>query len=332
MADNQRDKGEATSMATIIDEWLTNPLMRKVLQFVAHREGKERRTEKILKAYAGEDVDFSLGDRFAYFLVKVILDLVISRTGIPEGVVKENLREGYWRKGLASTLEGLAWRGPKRPFISSAPFLVVWNFTNACNLNCKHCYQSADEPKPDELKTEEALEAVDEMADAGVAYIAFSGGEPLFRDDFFRVAEHTTERDLGFAVATNGTLLTEDRVEKLEELGCQYIQVSLDGKRETHNEMRGANVYEKTMNGIENAVDSDITVGVAMTVISENFEEVEDVIDITEDVGADIFMHYNFIPTGRGKGITDLDITPEQREELLMMLSSETGKRDINLL
>ncbi|KXA96390.1 hypothetical protein AKJ37_05370, partial [candidate division MSBL1 archaeon SCGC-AAA259I09] len=54
--------------------------------------------------------------------------------------------------------------------------------------------------------------------------------------------------------------------------------------------------------------------------------------DRTEDVGADMFMHYNFIPTGRGKEMAKLDLNPHEREELLKKLAKESENREINLL
>ncbi|KXA99665.1 hypothetical protein AKJ40_02640 [candidate division MSBL1 archaeon SCGC-AAA259M10] len=319
-------------MANIIESWLGNPLFRRVLGFFTKRSDGERRFEKILERYAGKEVDLGIRDRASYLFVERILDSVVSGAGLELEKAKENLKQGYWRKGLASVLEGIAWRGPQKPFTSYCPFLVVWNFTNACNLNCKHCYQSADKPTPDELSTKETLDAVDEMADAGLAYVAMSGGEPLMRDDFFEVAERISERDMGFSLATNGTLLTEERVKKLEELNCLYIQVSIDGRPETHNDFRGTSAFERTMEGVRNAVDSDVTVGLAMTATKDNLEDVDWVIEKTEETGADIFMHYNFIPTGRGKDIAELDISPKEREELLKKLAKNSQKRDINLL
>ncbi len=332
----QAESGEAgdqaQTMALMVERWLGNPISTKLLSFLSARDGNGRRTEKVLKAYGGLETDLTLKDKLAYLMVKTVIDKSSDCMNIPREIVKENLKEGIWRKGLAATLEGLAWRGPQKPFISYAPFLVVWNFTNACNLSCKHCYQRADRPTPDELTTQEAMDAVDEIADAGVAYIAFSGGEPLMRKDFFQVVEKAKEREMGVAIATNGTLLTEDKVKKLEDFDCQYIQISVDGLKKTHNNMRGKNAYERTIEGIENAVNSDITVGIAMTVTKDNLHEVDDVIDLTEDLGADIFMHYNFIPTGRGKDLVELDLTPREREELLSMLVSESRKKDISLL
>lgn len=176
----------AESMASLVEGWLGNPVARRILGFLTERKNGERRIEKALKKYAKEKVSLSLGDRISYFIIEKILDNIGKNMGLNRRQIVENLKTGYWRKGLASVLEGIAWRGPKKPFTSYCPFLVVWNFTNAYNLNCKHCYQNADKPTPDELSTKEAIKAVDEMADAGVAYIAMSGGEPLFRNDFLK--------------------------------------------------------------------------------------------------------------------------------------------------
>ena len=149
---------------------------------------------------------------------------------------------------------------------------------------------------------------------------------------FFEIVKHTHERDIGITVAANGTILTKERVHYLEKMNCQYIQISLDGTKKTHDEIRGTDMFEKTIQGIKNAVNSDICVGIAMTVIQDNYGEVDKVIDLTEKLGADIFMHYNFIPTGRGKDIIALDISPKQREELLIKLAEESQKRNITTL
>jgi len=230
-------------------------------------------------------------------------------------------------------LEGIGKYGVQKPFVSRSPFLVVWNFTKACNLNCKHCYEDARTPAPDELSRSEALEAVDRMGEAGVAFIALSGGEPLIRPDLFDIAQRIKENEMGLAIATNGTLLTKENVKRLAEVDCQYIQISLDGATPaTHNRFRGGKSFEKTVRGIRNAVESGIKVGVTTCITKDNIHELEAIIDLVESLGADIFMHYNFIPTGRGKEIIDLDISPEEREKLLETLVAQISTRKLSLL
>lgn len=324
---------QAEKMALLIEHWLNNPLSRALLSFCTAHDKYGSRMENALKSYAGLKVKTGLRGKIANKIVSASLDFICSKLDANgKHELREALKEGYWRKGLASVLEGIAWKGVKKPFIAAAPFLVVWNFTNACNLHCKHCYQNAGKRAGDELTTEEALHAVDVLADAGVAYIAFSGGEPLAREDFFKIAKHVVERDMAFAVATNGTLLSEKNAKKLKDLGCSYVQVSLDGKKETHNAFRGTNYFDRTVQGIKNAKKAGVTVGIAMCVTKFNYNEIDYMIDFAEKLNADIFMHYNFIPTGRGKHIIAADLTTEMREKLLHKLASETGKRKISIL
>ena len=324
----------AEDMADFIDKWLGNPFSRWILKYCTKRCRKcGRRIELALRKYVEEDVDLCIECSVAYRLVKMILDTIMNRINVSKQEFISNLRDPMWRKGLSSVLEGIAKYGPTKPFTAYAPFLIVWNFTNACNLKCKHCYQSAGTSSFDELTTEEALEAVDKMADAGVAYIAFSGGEPLVRKDLFDVIDRIREREMAFSLATNGTLLTKKIVKKLKEYNCLYIQISLDGaKRWTHDSFRGGKSFMRVINGIKNAVESGITVGVATTVTKFNYNEVYDIIELAEELGVNIFMYYNFIPTGRGKDIVNLDISPEERERLLRYMASQIGKRKISLL
>lgn len=319
-------------MADLVERWVNNPLSRSLLKFITKRDERGRRIDRIFLNYIGSEVSLSLGDKLGSFILKLFFKGITKRLGIDEERIKEQLRLGYWRRGLASVLEGIALRGVERPFTASAPFLIVWNFTDACNLHCKHCYQRADKPKPDELSTEDALRAVDIMADAGVAYIAFSGGEALVRPDFFKVAEVVREYEMGYSLATNGTLLTRENVKRLEESGCDFVQISLDGLRETHNRFRGIDCYDRVIEGIKNAVKSRMAVGIATCVTRYNIHEVDALIDLAEKLGADQFIHYNFIPTGRGREIIEMDITPDERENLLNHLASQIGSRRLILL
>jgi radical SAM protein with 4Fe4S-binding SPASM domain len=272
--------------------------------------------------------------KIACFICKKILDTVIKKTGFDKKLVEDNLQDYMFRKGLGSVLEGLAEYGAKKPFTTYSPFLVVWNYTNACNLHCYHCYQkSGTKPSSDELNTKEVLKIIDKMGDMGIAYIALSGGEPLIRNDFFKAAERIMENEIAFSIATNGTLLTKEVIKKLKRFKIRYIQVSLDGATaKTHNWLRGRNVFEKTIHGIKNSVDAGITTGIATTVTSKNYKEVPDIIDLAEKLNVSIWMHYNFIPAGRGRDIIGLDITPEQREKLLKILAMKTEKLKLNLL
>jgi len=323
----------AKEMADFIERWLGSPISRKVLEFCTKRCRCGRRIELALNNYIGKKGEMCFNCRTASFIVKKILDSIIARTDIDRKEITASLKDSMWRKGLASVLEGIGKYGVRKPFTAYSPFLIVWDLTKACNLNCKHCYQNARIPAADELNEKEALEAVDKMAEAGIAYIALSGGEPLMRRDFFSIVKRIRDNDMAVSIATNGTLLTRDRIEKMEKLGVSYIQISLDGARaKTHDSFRGKNIFRKTIQGIKNAVKSNITIGIATTVTKYNMKEVPAIINFAEKLGVDIFMYYNFVPTCRGKDIMNMDISPKEREDILSSMANQIGERDLSLL
>jgi radical SAM protein with 4Fe4S-binding SPASM domain len=332
--DSYASKHNAQKMAEMIEKWLGNPLSKRVMRFCTKRcDSCGRRIDVILRRYVGEDIPICLGCKTSEKLVRKILDAFIEKASVKKQDVLTNLRDPMWRKGLSSVLEGIGKYGPEKPFTSYAPFLIVWNISRLCNLRCLHCYENAHLAEPDELTTEQKLEAVDDMAEAGVAYLAISGGEPLMCKDFFSVAERIRENQMAFSIATNATLLTPEIAKKLKYLNCLFVQVSLDGATaKTHDSFRGRNVFKQTLKGIRNAVKAGLTVGIAMTVTKFNLKEVPKALDLAEKLGTDIFMHYNFIPTGRGKEIVKMDITPQEREDLLKYLASQIEKRKLSIL
>jgi hypothetical protein len=59
------------------------------------------------------------------------------------------------RRGLVATVRSVGHLGLGQPQRFVAPLMVVWNFTQACNLQCKHCYQEAGKRHDDELSIDE---------------------------------------------------------------------------------------------------------------------------------------------------------------------------------
>src|SRR5947207_11063456 len=111
----------------------------------------------------------------------------------------------------------------------SAPITVTWEITAACNIACVHCLSSSGRRRPRELKTEQALALVDELAEMQVFQIHFGGGEPFLYPGIWKVLERCTSRGLVMCVSTNGTLITAERARRLKQFDPLYFQVSLDG-------------------------------------------------------------------------------------------------------
>jgi MoaA/NifB/PqqE/SkfB family radical SAM enzyme len=62
-----------------------------------------------------------------------------------------------------------------------APLFLAWQLTNRCNARCIACCEESgpDKAWADELAPHEALDLARRIAEAGIPYVAFGGGEPL---------------------------------------------------------------------------------------------------------------------------------------------------------
>jgi radical SAM protein with 4Fe4S-binding SPASM domain len=284
--------------------------------------------ETALNDYVGRDYPKCLSCDFYSTIIRFWINFLAASLGIERNRVSKLLADSYTRRAMRSIISGLIHFGMKRPLLVHAPFLVVWNFTYKCNLNCKHCYSDAGNSPRQELSTSEAIQVVDQIADFGVTSLAFSGGEPLMRKDFFEVATHATESGLYVSLATNGTLLDKERARILKKIGLNYVEVSLDGANpKTHDGFRGkTGSFEQALNGLKNCVKEDICTCLAVTATRNNLTEIPSVLALAEKIGIDRFTLFNFVPTGRGKDILELDPSPEEREEILELLNKKLSE------
>jgi len=318
---------KTTTTISILKATIGNPLTRKLLKGLSkycEKDGKNR-IEVAVELYTGQRENACFSCRAAEKIIAKVLKKGGDAFGLSEAQIKEKFKDSYWAKGLASTIRGIAQFGVTRPFTSGAPFQVVWDVTYACNLKCKHCYATAGKIWKDELTTKEAKYAIDVFDKTGVTILAFSGGEPLVRPDIFELTKYAADKGMYVAVATNGTLITKEKAREMKKAGIQFVQISLDGAdAKTHDSFRGINgAFDKTVKGIKNSVAENFFVEISTTVTKYNYKEIPDIIKFGEELGANWLMAYNFIPTGRGRDIFEVDLSPEEREEVLKLLWNE---------
>lgn len=301
---------------------LGNPLSRFLINGLSKKNAGSSLLEKALMGYCGLGKS-SFHERLKIMPVSALLNMSQAAFGVEKETMREYFSDPIARRGLLNVMRSIGKYGINRPFKLVAPFLVVWNFTNACNLRCLHCYQKARRPLPDELCLDEKLAIIDQLAQNNVVALAFSGGEPLMSPDFFDAASCARENNMFISLATNGTLLTEKMVDRLVDCGVKYLEISLDSvTADVHDSFRGVEgAWNKTIEGIKNAAArEELFVCVASTITKYNFPETKSLIKLAGDLGAERFLAFNFIPTGNAKNIIEADLTPLMREELLETL------------
>lgn len=205
---------------------------------------------------------------------------------------------------------------------SSIPFLISWNITKRCNLQCAHCYLDAGEIEGrDDLSTAEAKRFVDEIASLNQhAMLILTGGEPLLRQDFTGIARYASDLGLTVVLGTNGTLLDDYTVENLIRSGIKGVGISLDSAApDYHDRFRGADgAWEKTMAGIEAMKRHGLDFQIQLTVTKGNQSDIPQIIDLAHKHGARAVNIFFLVCTGRGQNMTDLK--PDEYEKTLRYL------------
>ena len=194
-----------------------------------------------------------------------------------------------------------------------APMTVLMSPTMRCNLTCDGCYAAEYSPDQD-LDRDLLQKIVDEGNDMGVFLFTMLGGEPLMYDgllDFVRENE-----DAYFQVFTNGTLLDQDLVDELAEVGNVAPMLSIEGTPEMTDLRRGPGVHRQVMEVMDRLGEAGVPYGYSVTVARNNWRILisDEFIDPLVEKGAMISWHFLYMPVGRDPS-TAMMLTPEERNE-----------------
>ena len=194
---------------------------------------------------------------------------------------------------------------------SYLPGEVVWAVTRRCNLKCKHCSIAGEDPE--ELTTEEGFGIIEEAAKLGHVKFAFTGGEPLLREDIYDLIEYASSFDMQVVMATNGTLITKEVAENLKKAGLERAAMSIDGIGNAHDELRGVNgAFEGVLRGMKACGDVGLATQLFTMVTRDNYSELPKIIELADDLSLwRIYLIY-LIAVGRGKAISEACLSTEE--------------------
>jgi radical SAM protein with 4Fe4S-binding SPASM domain len=185
------------------------------------------------------------------------------------------------------------------------PTRMGWEITRLCNLSCPHCYSAATKKERNELDTDESLAIIDAAGELGVRMLAWTGGEPLLREDLEKLISYAAEKKIISAITTNGVLLDRKRANNLKKIGVRAIQISIDGSTAERNyKIRRATPeeFDKALDAVRICKELGFEVGMAMLIGEENLDDAEDYIKLAAKMKADSVRLCGFVPFGRGKG------------------------------
>lgn len=208
------------------------------------------------------------------------------------------------------------------------PLLVIWEMTQACDLNCVHCRADA-RPKrhPLELSTAEAFHLIDEVAEMRVPLFVLTGGDPLKRPDILPIVQYACRQGVRTSLTPSATpLLTRDAVFQLKRSGLMRLALSLDGSTaELHDGFRGvAGSYKQTLDAVGWCHEAGLPVQINTTVSRYNLTDLDNMIELLAALRVVLWSVFFLVPTGRAQLAQRLN--PDEHEQVFAKLYAASRK------
>ena len=321
-----------SAMSTgVLDSLVRSPRFRGW----ALRKGEQQLHRK----YVVENAD-GLPARIQEIRCKALGNLLHSvNRALAEGRISPGVRRAVIKNFIGGLVIGETER--QRPFREAygydPPTFLTISPTKRCNLQCKGCY-AASSAKNDNTLDYTTFSRIlrDKKEEWGSRFTVISGGEPLmYRSegkDLFDVLREN--QDQYFMMYTNSTLIDREAARRMAELGNVTPAISVEGWEKETDERRGAGVFRKVQQAMENLREAGVPFGVSVTATRHN----------AETVMADEFMDYYFrqqgaiygwlfqyMPIGRSFDL-DLMVTAEQRKWMLEKELRLIFERDLFLI
>jgi len=183
-------------------------------------------------------------------------------------------------------------------------FAFQWHITDSCDQRCEHCYIfSEDNHIPlAEMAWDDMLSVIkncEELCEQlnRIPYFYVTGGDPILHKDFWRLLELLKSKGIAFSIMGNPFHLTEEVYKRLHECGCERYQLSIDGLRETHDQIRKPGSFDTTLEKIACIRKAGIRSVIMTTVSGTNITEIPAIIDLAVEHHVDVFAFARYCLT-----------------------------------
>ncbi len=193
---------------------------------------------------------------------------------------------------------------------SSQPESITLFLTQKCNLRCKMCGQwgesgvtknkSACDVK-EELSFEKMKDFVDQISSFSPSITLF-GGEPLLYSRCIDLIKYIKSKRMHVLMITNAALI-KGKAAELVDSGLDELNVSLDGPRDLHDQIRGLpGLFDTITAGLKQVQtykrEKNIKfplINLQCTITKYNYLQLEKMIDVSKDINANSLTYHNLI-------------------------------------
>lgn len=187
-----------------------------------------------------------------------------------------------------------------RELWDKAPCHVSIALTNACDLNCYHCFA----PKyPARLNVERLTYWIDELDANGCIGVGFGGGEPTLCPELLEICKYITQNTrMAVTFTTHGHRIDDSLATDFKG-NVHFVRVSMDGINSTYEKIR-KRPFSVLLQKFE-AIREIAPFGINYLVNHLTLPEIDAAIALAAEVGASEFLLLPELPTNKGSGIDD---------------------------
>ncbi|MFM2145408.1 MAG: hypothetical protein RL732_244 [Bacteroidota bacterium] len=142
-------------------------------------------------------------------------------------------------------------------------FALVFDITNKCGFQCRHCVEWENLNRKDALSRYELLSIIEQFHRLGVSQVQLSGGEPLNRFEDLIYLLDNAPKGIDYWIYSNGYTLNQSKAKELREHGLTGVLISLDHfQAGEHDAFRGVpGSYERVMEAARNVTENGMVLG-----------------------------------------------------------------------
>jgi radical SAM protein with 4Fe4S-binding SPASM domain len=205
--------------------------------------------------------------------------------------------------------------------------------TYRCNANCAHCYNARPRAYP-ELATQDWIEVLRLVRQAGIPHVCFTGGEATLREDLPELVAAAHAEGLVVGLLSNGRRLAERGFsERLMTAGLDHVQITLESHDPSiHDRMvRAQGAWEETVAGVRNALDAGLYLMTNTTLLEDNAATISETIDFLSVLGVPTVGCNALIYSGKGAAV-GAGLAESELRALLPRVRAQTERNQQKLI
>jgi MoaA/NifB/PqqE/SkfB family radical SAM enzyme len=220
----------------------------------------------------------------------------------------------------------------QRAFALSQPLSALLELTYRCNWRCVFCYN----PRHKDLRGLAASDwerILSELRALGTMTVTLTGGEPLTHPEFFEIAGSARNKGFAIRIFTNGSLINEERADRIAALLPTAVELSLHGSTpEVHDAAtQKPGSFHALLRGVELLVSRGVRCVLKTPLTRLNEHQIEEMIGLASQSRVPYRMDPSITPRDDGN-TTPLGyaMSPEGLRRFMKMSLNSGALKSVN--